>query len=220
MNSVVIVDVGTGNLHSVRKAVEHVAPGAGVTVSADPDVVARASRVILPGQGAIGSCVAALDARGLHEAVLEVARRVPMLGICLGLQMLYEFSEEDGGVRGLGVLGGKVRAFQGQVLAGRMIDPRTGHALKIPHMGWNQVHQTCGHPLWGGIAQDARFYFVHSYYAESAVPAEVAGTTRYGIDFTSVAARDNIFAVQFHPEKSQHAGLTLLENFMNWDGAA
>lgn len=215
MTTVAVIDYGMGNLRSVCKAIEHVAPRARVLLTSDADTVARAERVVFPGQGAIGGCVAALAAKGLREALLEALKTKPFLGICLGLQALYEWSEEGGGVACFGILPGRVRLFP----PARMVDPRTGQALKVPHMGWNQVHQTRAHPLWDGIEQDARFYFVHSYYADSADPAWVAGVTEYGVAFTSAAARANIFAVQFHPEKSQHAGLRLLRNFAGWDGS-
>jgi len=218
MSSVVIIDVGTGNLHSVHKAIEHVAPTVGVRITSDPDVVARAERVIFPGQGAIGSCVAALEARGLRHAILDAAANKPFLGICLGLQLLYASSEEDGGTPGLDLFAGRVRAFAGAD-AQRMLDPVTGRTRKIPHMGWNQVNQAGAHPLWRGIAQDERFYFVHSYYADADAPGEVTGWTEYGVRFVSAAGRNNVFAVQFHPEKSQHAGLALLGNFTQWDGS-
>jgi glutamine amidotransferase len=220
VSKTIIVDVGTGNLHSVQKAIEHVTERETVRVTNDPDVVARADRVILPGQGAIGSCMKSLDSEGLREVVLEAAASKPFLGICLGLQVLYGASDEDGGTAALGALDGHVRGFAAQAEAGHMNDPLTGHPFKIPHMGWNQVNQRNQHPLWRDIDQDTRFYFVHSYYVDSAQAADMAGATEYGITFTSAAARDNIFAVQFHPEKSQHAGLTLLRNFVNWDGSA
>ncbi len=223
MSKVVIVDVGTGNLHSVHKALEHVAPAATVIVTSDPDTVASADHVVFPGQGAIGSWVQALDARGLRAALREAVANKPVLGICLGLQVLYDHSEEDGGTPGLGVLAGSVRSFataEAGPTAGSMHDPLTGQLLKIPHMGWNQVIQMRAHPLWDGIPADSRFYFVHSYYAASDDRDEVAGETEYGIRFTSAAARDNIFAVQFHPEKSQHSGLRLLKNFVAWDGSS
>ena len=172
--------------------------------------------MVFPGQGAIGGCVAALGVRGLREALLDAMRSKPFLGICLGLQALYERSEEGGGTACLGILPGRVKLFPRE----RMKDAATGQALKVPHMGWNQVHQERAHPLWKGIPQDSRFYFVHSYYAEADRPEEVAGTTEYALRFTSAAAHENIFAVQFHPEKSQAAGLKLLENFVAWDGGA
>lgn len=213
---VAVLDYGMGNLRSVCKALEHVSPGARVSLTSRADALQRADRVVFPGQGAIGACIAALDAGGLREALLAAMQSKPFLGICLGLQALYEFSEEGGGVRGLGVFKGSVPRFP----ADKMRDPTNGQVLKVPHMGWNQVHQGREHPLWRGVPQDSRFYFVHSYYAQSGEPETVAGTTVYGVPFTAAAARDNIFAVQFHPEKSQHAGLKLLENFMSWDGAA
>jgi glutamine amidotransferase len=212
MQSVVIIDFGSGNLHSVHKALERVAPQVQVSVSDSPEVILAADRVVFPGQGAIGTCVRAVAAKGLEQAMREAMASKPFLGVCLGLQALFEFSEEDGGTDCLGIFSGRVRRF-----ATDAVDPATGLSLKIPHMGWNQVHQQ-PHPLWQGIEQDARFYFVHSYYADSGNPDEVAGATSYGVTFTSAAARDNIFAVQFHPEKSQHAGLRLLENFVRWNG--
>jgi glutamine amidotransferase len=215
MSTIAVIDYGMGNLRSVCKALEHVAPDADVQLATDAGTVARAERVVFPGQGAIGGCVAALARQGLREALREALATKPFLGICLGLQALYEWSDEGGGVTCFGVLPGKVRLFPAE----KMVDAATGRALKVPHMGWNQVHQMRAHPLWDGIAQDARFYFVHSFYADSADPKWVAGVTEYGVPFTSAAAHANIFAVQFHPEKSQHAGLQLLGNFVRWDGA-
>lgn len=207
MDTVAVIDYGMGNLRSVCKAIEHVAPKASVRLAADPDAIRSADRVVFPGQGAIGGCVRALDAGGMRQALLDALETKPFLGLCLGLQALYEFSDEDEGTRGLGVLPGRVRRF-----------PPGTPQTKVPHMGWNEVRQTVPHPLWKGIGQNTRFYFVHSYYAESRDPAAVAGTTDYTVRFTSAAARANIFAVQFHPEKSQQPGLRLLENFMRWDG--
>jgi glutamine amidotransferase len=208
--TIAVVDYGMGNLRSVSKALEHVAPGAGVLVTADAAAIRAAERVVVPGQGAMPDCMRELAARGLVEPVLEASRDKPFLGICIGLQMLFERSEE-GGVRGLGVLAGAVRRF-----APEMHDERTGARLKVPHMGWNEVAQTQRHPLWQGIADGSRFYFVHSYYADEADPAVRSGRTTYGTAFTCAVARDNIFAVQFHPEKSQAAGLQLLRNFVYW----
>ena len=215
MNNVAVIDYGMGNLRSVVKAIEHVAPRAKVLLTSDAAEVARAERVVFPGQGAIAGCMTALDQCHLRDAVLAAVRDKPFLGICLGLQALFDFSEEGGGVHGLGVLPGRVPRFPPE----KMHDPRTGQALKVPHMGWNQVRQQKPHALWQGIPDQARFYFVHSYYADAAVRADVAGETEYGIRFTSAAARANIFAVQFHPEKSADAGLQLLKNFMAWNGA-
>jgi imidazole glycerol-phosphate synthase subunit HisH len=214
MNTVAVIDYGMGNLRSVCKAIEHVAPKAKVVLTSDAAQVRAADRVVFPGQGAIGGCVTALASGGLHDAVFEAMRTKPFLGICLGLQALYEFSEEGGGTPCFNILPGRVRLFPRE----KMRDA-AGQALKVPHMGWNQVHQEGAHSLWRGIPQDSRFYFVHSYYADSAAPAQVAGSTEYAIRFTSAAARANIFAVQFHPEKSAALGLKLLENFVGWDGA-
>ena len=207
--SIAVIDYGMGNLRSVSKALEHVAPEAKVIVTSDPREVAGADRVVFPGQGAMPDCMRELDARGLRPAVLEATRSKPFLGLCIGLQMLFESSEE-GDTPGLAVLPGKVRRFPAELMRAAKDGP-----LKVPHMGWNQV-ETNGHPLWAGIPSGSRFYYVHSYYADTPDPALVAGTTTYGFPFTCAAARDNIFAVQFHPEKSQAAGLRLLANFVNW----
>ena len=215
MTSVAVIDYGMGNLRSVVKAIEHVAPRARVRLTSDAGEVASAERVVFPGQGAIGGCMAALDTSHLRAAVLQAVKTKPFLGICLGLQALFDFSEEGGGVKGLGVLPGRVPRFPAA-----MREAVTGQVLKVPHMGWNQVEQAKAHPLWKGIPDGSRFYFVHSYYAEAGERADVAGVTEYGLRFTSAAARANIFAVQFHPEKSAQAGLQLLENFMSWDGNA
>jgi glutamine amidotransferase len=214
MNSVAVIDYGMGNLRSVVKAIEHVAPQAKVLLTSNAAEIARAERVVFPGQGAIAGCMTALDQCHLRDAVLEAVKTKPFLGICLGLQALFDFSEEGGGVQGLKVLPGRVPRFP----ADEMRDAKTGQTLKVPHMGWNQVWQKKSHPMWQGIADGARFYFVHSYYADAADRADIAGETEYGIRFTSAAARANIFAVQFHPEKSAAAGLQLLRNFMDWDG--
>ncbi|MFN3883456.1 MAG: imidazole glycerol phosphate synthase subunit HisH [Rhodocyclaceae bacterium] len=211
MKTVAIVDYGMGNLRSVAKAIEHVAPDAKVVVTADPAVVAAAGRVIVPGQGAMPDCMHELNARGLAETVVQAAAEKPFLGICIGLQMLFEHSEE-GDVAGLGIFPGRVRRFPEAAM-----HDAAGVRLKVPHMGWNQVHQASAHPLWHGIADDTRFYFVHGYYVEPKQADMIAGTTDYGITFTSACARANIFAVQFHPEKSATAGLRLLENFMSWN---
>ncbi len=209
-SSVAVVDYGMGNLRSVAKALEHVAEGVGVVVTDDPAVVASAGRVVVPGQGAMPDCMAQLQGRGLGEAVVRAAREKPFLGICIGLQMLFEHSDE-GDVPGLGILAGQVRHFPMADMQGP-----AGERLKVPHMGWNRVRQAEPHPLWEGIEDDSRFYFVHSYYVEPATPEVIAGSTVYGIPFTSAVARANIFAVQFHPEKSAQAGLRLLGNFMRW----
>ena len=207
--SIVVIDYGMGNLRSVSKALEHVAGGKEVIVTADPAVVAAAERVVFPGQGAMPDCMRELDARGLRPAVLAAAAEKPFLGICIGLQMLFEHSEE-GDVAGLGIFAGDVRRFpEAQMFAA------DGQRLKVPHMGWNRV-QLKPHALWADIADQARFYFVHSYCVQPADPSVVTGTTEYGIPFTCAVGRDNIFAVQFHPEKSAHDGLQLLKNFVAW----
>lgn len=214
MTRVAVIDYGMGNLRSVRKAIEHVAPRARVNLVTDADGVESADRIVFPGQGAITGCISALQRNGMLDVLEDVVHKKPFLGICLGLQALYETSEEGGGTRCLGILPGSVPRFPDN-----MVDADTGAALKVPHMGWNQVHQVGDHPLWQGIAQDSRFYFVHSYYVDTSDRAYVSGITQYQVRFTSAAAHENIFAVQFHPEKSQHAGLKLLENFVNWDGS-
>ena len=211
MSSIAVIDYGMGNLRSVSKALEHVAPDALVEVTSDPEVVGRADRVVFPGQGAMPDCMRELNARGLRPAVLSAARTKPFLGICIGLQMLFERSEE-GDTPGLAVFPGRVKRF-----APEAMKDTHGAKLKVPHMGWNEVLQTAPHALWRGIADANRFYFVHSYYVEAGKPELVAGTSNYGFPFTCAVAQDNIFAVQFHPEKSQSAGLALLANFVTWE---
>ncbi len=213
MTDIAVIDYGMGNLRSVSKAIEHVAPGLKVAVTSDPAVVARAARVVFPGQGAMPDCMREMDARGLRQAVLDAAYGKPFLGICIGLQMLFEKSEE-GDVVGLSVLPGRVRRFPAEA----MVDA-SGARLKVPHMGWNRVRQVAPHALWRGIPDQSRFYYVHSYYVETAEPGLVAGTSEYPYPFTCAIARDNVFAVQFHPEKSDQAGVRLLANFAQWQPA-
>jgi glutamine amidotransferase len=214
MTDIAVIDYGMGNLRSVSKAIEHVAPHLKVTVTSDSAVVARAARVVFPGQGAMPDCMREMDARGLRAAVVAAADEKPFLGICIGLQMLFERSEE-GDVAGLGLMPGTVRRFP----AAAMVDAKD-QKLKVPHMGWNEVRQSMPHPLWEGIASGSRFYFVHSYYVEPADPQCVAGYSLYPFSFACAVASGNIFAVQFHPEKSQAAGLRLLANFVAWQPAA
>ena len=209
MNTIAVIDYGMGNLRSVSKAIEHVAPTADVRVTDDPSVVRAADRVVFPGQGAMPDCMRELRGRGLYEAVIDAARDKPFLGICIGLQMLFDVSEE-GDTPGLGVLPGRVRRFAHELHDGK------GQKLKVPHMGWNEVEQRMDHPLWQGIAPNARFYFVHSYYPEPADSGLTAAVSRYPDTFACAAARENLFAVQFHPEKSAAAGLQLLANFTKW----
>jgi imidazole glycerol-phosphate synthase subunit HisH len=211
LRMIAIVDYGMGNLRSVAKAIEHVAPATRVTVTSDADVIRAAERVVFPGQGAMPDCMRYLQEYGLDGAVREAAANKPLLAVCIGEQMLFERSEE-GDVAGLGLFAGSVVRFREDAM--RQPD---GRRLKVPHMGWNRVRQTQKHPLWEGIPDDSWFYFVHSYYV---VPAErriSAGESDYGGVFTCVVASDNIFATQFHPEKSSAAGLRIYENFTRWN---
>ena len=209
---IAVIDYGMGNLRSVAKALAHVAPQAKVVVTGDPQAIRSASHVVLPGQAAMPDCIRCVDESGLREVVMEVVRGRPVLGICLGLQMLFEWSEE-GPTAGLGILAGRVERFRDEA----MVLPG-GERLKVPHMGWSRVRQAQAHPLWKGIDDGERFYFAHSYHAVPADPAVVAGVTDYPAPFTCAVARANIFATQFHPEKSHRAGLQLLANFVAWDG--
>ena len=202
---IAVVDYGMGNVHSVSKALQRVVPRSQVLVTADPDAIRTADRVVVPGQGALPDCMRQLGASGAREAVLETVRTKPFLGICIGMQMLFERGEE-GNVAGLGVLAGNVPRFP----AARM------QGLKVPHMGWNEVVQQRQHGLWRGIPSGERFYFVHSYFPAPHDPSLTAASCTYGVVFTCAVARDNIFAVQFHPEKSASAGLQLLSNFVDW----
>jgi len=207
---IVVVDYGMGNLRSVAKAIEKVAPaGTAVEISSEAAVIAAADRVVVPGQGAMHDCMREFLARNLREAVHEAARNKPFLGICVGMQMLFDHSEE-GDTAGLGFIPGNVHRFADGMLGA------DGMRLKVPHMGWNEVNPVAGHPIWAGIEPGARFYFVHSYYCEPAEQTAAAATTDYGLCFTSAVAQANIFSVQFHPEKSASAGLRLLSNFVNW----
>ena len=206
---IAVVDYGMGNLRSVSKAVEHVANGKSVVITSDPKVIQNAERVVFPGQGAMPDCMRELDARNLREAIIDAAKNKPFLGICIGMQLLFEYSEE-GDTAGLGLFKGHVKRF-----AEKLVDEH-GEKLKVPHMGWNQVFQTASHPLWAGIADATRFYHVHSYYAAPSDNSVSAGETEYPNRFTSAVARHNIFATQFHVEKSAAAGLQLLANFVNW----
>lgn len=209
---IAVIDYGMGNLRSVAKALAHVAPEASIVVSGEPAVIRDARRVVLPGQSAMPETMAGLDASGLRDVVLACLADRPFLGVCLGLQMLFETSEE-GPTRGLSVLAGRVRRFREEELA-----LPGGERLKVPHMGWSPVDQTRAHPLWVGIDDGARFYFAHSFHPVPADAALTAATTSYPAPFTCAIARANIFAVQFHPEKSQRAGLRLLANFVAWNG--
>ncbi len=209
MKHIVVVDYGMGNLRSVSKAAEHVADDtARIEVSSDPAAVRDADAIIFPGQGAARACMQHLIDTGLEHVVQEAAREKPFLGICMGMQVLMDYSEENDGVHCLGVFPGEVTPFR---------FPPT-QPLKIPHMGWNQVAQTQDHPLWHGIEDNTRFYFVHSYYVQPADHTLTAGVCDYGHPFTAAIARNNVFAIQAHPEKSGDAGLQLLRNFIQWNG--
>jgi glutamine amidotransferase len=212
-SSVAVIDYGMGNLHSVSKALEHTGCVDQVIVTHEAERILSADRVVLPGVGAIRDCMAEIKRLGVDQVIREVVKSKPFLGVCVGMQALMDSSEENEGTACLGILPGEVRFF-GESLS----DPDSGAALKVPHMGWNQVHQEMTHPLWHDIEQDARFYFVHSYYVTPADNSYLAGSTRHGIEFAAALAHENIFAAQFHPEKSQHVGLQLYANFLNWDG--
>ncbi|UQG59381.1 imidazole glycerol phosphate synthase subunit HisH [Marinobacter sp. M3C] len=219
MKTVAIIDYGMGNLHSVSKAVEHVAPDARVLVTDNADLIRSADRVIFPGVGAIRDCMAEIRRLGVDELVKEVSRDRPLLGVCVGMQALMSHSEENGGVDCIDVFPAHVRFFGHKLTEnGERLGEPGSKRLKVPHMGWNQVQQVQDHPMWHKIADDERFYFVHSYYTEAEGNADIAGRTRYGVDLAAAVAKGNIFAVQFHPEKSADAGLQLLKNFVNWAG--
>jgi len=210
MSHVVVVDYGMGNLRSVAKALEYVAGEHTIEVSGDPARVAAADKIVFPGQGAMRDCMREIDAKGLRDALVHAARNKPFLGLCIGLQLLFDHSEE-GDTPGLGILAGQVKKFPAE----GMVDAQ-GERLKVPHMGWNEVHPEHAHPLWDGIASGTRFYFVHSYYVQPTNPAVIAAHSAYPFEFACAASQDALFAVQFHPEKSDRAGLALLSNFLTW----
>ena len=213
MQTIAVVDYGMGNLRSVVNALQFVSAGRDrVILTSDPRQLAEADRVVFPGQGAAGDCMRAIDEYGLREAIGGAAVSRPFLGICMGMQVLVDYSEENGGTDCLGIYPGRVKYF------GDGHKDQSGVKLKVPHMGWNRVEQSVSHPLWHSIKDGSRFYFVHSYYVETAEAELVAGITEYGIRFTSAIARKNLFALQCHPEKSAEAGLQLLRNFVNWNG--
>ncbi|MEA5098479.1 MAG: imidazole glycerol phosphate synthase subunit HisH [Burkholderiaceae bacterium] len=211
MKTIVVVDYGMGNLRSVAQALRHVAPEMDVKISGEVADLQKADRVVLPGQGAMPDCMRSLRESGLLEALLDAARSKPLFGVCVGEQMLFELSEE-GDTPCLGLLPGKVVRFR---LDGQLQED--GSRFKVPQMGWNRVHQTAAHPLWAGIPDNSYFYFVHSYHAVPANPAHMVGETVYGAPFCSAVAKDNLFATQFHPEKSATTGLKLYNNFVHWN---
>jgi glutamine amidotransferase len=218
--TVAVIDYGMGNLHSVASALSHVAPDVNVVITSDPAVVSSADRVVFPGVGAIRDCMAEIKRLGFDKLLREqIASGKPVLAICVGMQSLMDRSEENGGVDCIGILPGEVRFF------GEDQKDADGNILKVPHMGWNEVTQTVDlnsahHPLWKDIPQNSRFYFVHSFYVLAEDARLISATCDYSLQFNAALAKDNLFAVQFHPEKSHTAGLQLLKNFLNWDGKA
>jgi len=223
-NKIAIVDYGMGNLHSVERALRHAASEADVYLASDVAALEKADRIVFPGQGAMPDCMRNLQRSGLMDAVLRAADSKPLLGVCVGEQMLMQHSEE-GDVPCLGIFPGTVRKFAGPQFAVNLQEQSDTSAtlvqhearlLKVPHMGWSRVKQAKPHALWDGIPDDSYFYFVHSYYVDPAETAISVGETVYGHNFTCAVARDNIFAVQFHPEKSAEYGLRLYRNFVNW----
>jgi len=212
MKKIVVVDYGMGNLRSVAQALRAVAPEADVQISGDPAAIDAADRIVLPGQGAMRDCMRSLNDSGVRDALLRAAASKPMMGVCVGEQMLFDVSEEGGNTPGLGLLPGKVVRFQ---LDGMLQED--GSRFKVPQMGWNQVRQRAPHAMWDGIPDNAWFYFVHSYFAQPAQSEHSAAETVYGQPFCCAVARDNIFATQFHPEKSAATGLQLYKNFIHWN---
>ncbi|HHZ87852.1 MAG TPA: imidazole glycerol phosphate synthase subunit HisH [Chromatiaceae bacterium] len=213
MSSIAVIDYGMGNLHSISKALQHVAGDAQIIVTADRQQILEADRVVFPGVGAIRDTMTELARLQLNEVVIEAARTRPFLGICLGMQALLDSSEENGGIDCLGLIPGQVRYF-----GDNLKDPQTNSTLKIPHMGWNQVTPSRPHPLWHGIERDHWFYFVHSYFVDPANPDHCAAEADYPSPFAAAIAQDKMVAVQFHPEKSHDSGMTLLGNFTRWNG--
>ncbi len=209
MNTIAVLDLGTGNLHSVAKAVEYVAADHKVIISNDPQVISSAQRVVLPGQGAIGTWMSQVNEGGLRRVIDDMIATKPVLGICVGMQALFDASEEDNQTSALGLISGQVTRFPDDMRA-------DGFALKVPQMGWNQVQQSQSHTLWKGIEDGARFYYANSYFGRCDNEQNIMATSEYGVEFTAAVAKDNLFAVQFHPEKSQKAGLQLLRNFIDW----
>ena len=212
---IVVIDYSMGNLHSVHKALQHVTSDE-VVISSSPDDIMRADRIVFPGQGAARDCMSELHKRELVDVVKEVAASKPFLGVCMGMQVLMEHSVEGGGVDCIGLYKGRVEYFKDHIGA----TDAEGNRLKIPQMGWNTISHTQNHPLWKGIADNSRFYFVHSYFVDPADKSIIAGETEFGIKYPSAIAKDNVFAIQAHPEKSADDGLQLLKNFTNWNGQA
>ncbi len=213
---VAVIDYGMGNLHSVAKALEHANSFATIQVTSDKKIIANADRVVLPGVGAMRDCMGEMERLDLIDTIKQAAANKPFLGICIGMQALLTHSTENNGVKCLDIIPGEVERF-----ASDLHDPiiSTEQILKIPHMGWNQVNQQIKHPLWKNIPQNQRFYFVHSYFAVPQTPEPIAGSTLYGHPVCVALAQENIFATQFHPEKSADSGLQLFANFIDWNGS-
>jgi len=216
MNRVVVIDYGMGNLHSVGKALEHVGKNISLTITADPQQIRDADRLVFPGVGAMRDCMAEIKRLKIDELLKQARQEKPILGICVGMQAMLSFSEENNGVDCIGLFPGKVKRFQEN-----QVD-ESGELLKVPHMGWNEVKQTVPHPMWQSVEDNSRFYFVHSFYVtpdtNQESSANIIGESIYSLPFCSAIAAKNIFAVQFHPEKSQNVGLQLLKNFLSWGG--
>lgn len=212
MQRIVVIDYGMGNLRSVSKAIESVATDSEVVVTSEADLIASADRIVCPGQGAAADCMLALTNAGVIEPIKALIGTRPFMGICMGLQVLLTHSEENGGVDCMNLIPGQVKRFDNPLL------DEAGNRLKVPHMGWSQVQHARSHPLWDGIADGSRYYFAHSYYCEPDDSASVVGRCQYGKDFSVALATAQVFACQFHPEKSARDGLQLLKNFVSWDG--
>ena len=212
-----VIDYGMGNLHSASKALEHAHTNTQVLVTSDPETILKADHVVLPGVGAMRDCMSEIKRLGVDQVVAEVAKTKPLLGICVGMQAMLNHSEENGGVECLNMFDGEVKFFGDDLIEQQ--GTQAGEKLKVPHMGWNQVQQVA-HPMWNGIEDNSRFYFVHSYYVDAKNKNQIKGHGHYGKDFAAAIGQDNIFAVQFHPEKSHKAGLQLLKNFLDWNGEA
>jgi len=211
MRHVAVIDYSMGNLRSVSKALETVSESAEIHITSDPKHILNADHIVFPGVGAMRDCASELKRLGLDDVIREVSQTKPFLGICLGMQALFSHSEENDGVTALDIVPGQVRHFDTQ-------RARSDNDFKVPHMGWNEVKQSLSHPLWQNIDDGSRFYFVHSFYVDPTDACVIAGTSQYQHEFTAALSQENVFAVQFHPEKSQSAGLQLLKNFLNWDG--
>jgi len=209
---IAVIDYGMGNLHSAASALEHVTTDAEIVITSDKSIIESADRVVFPGVGAIRDCVHEIKRLGFDELIQQQVKEKPVLAICVGMQALMNRSEENNGVDCIGLLDGEVRFF------GNDLKDESGNHLKVPHMGWNRVQQTIAHPMWEGIEQGSRFYFVHSYYVSMNSTETVSGITNYGVDIVSTTAEPNLFCAQFHPEKSHSSGLQLLRNFSQWDG--